>query len=53
MHYDLILLRESHAFDFYEIEPAVLATVKNRGGYIKLHTEPGQLRKVETFGERL
>lgn len=48
-----IVPRENHGFDFYEIEPEVLATGKNRGGYIELSTEPEKLRKIETFGERI
>lgn len=48
-----IVLRENHGFDFYEIEPEVIATGKNRGGIIELIVDPDQLRKIKTFGERI
>lgn len=48
-----IVPRENHGFDFYQIEPEVLANGKTRGGFIELSTELEKLRKTETFGVRI
>lgn len=48
-----VVVRHDHCFDFFEIEPEIVAEGKHRGGYVEVATSPEKLRLIKTFSERL
>lgn len=48
-----VVSKPDHCFDFFEIEPEVVAEGKRRGGYVEVVADEDRLRRIKSFSERI